>query len=116
MLLAPSFAYANSLSSGIWLSIGVNGKMPECPNAIIFKSSTYEVLNDCYGHNPKHPIIETGKYKHSINILEFTDRNTRQKEIGLIPGTSNITATIEKHTRETLILKIDNEIYSYTKK
>lgn len=36
----------------------------ECPDLIEFRSNySYIVLNDCYGNDPRKPIVETGKWE-----------------------------------------------------
>src|SRR5688572_7476380 len=51
---------------GMWIYVGMDSKeetFVECPEVIFFGSDgTYEILNDCYGTDRNHPVIENGKW------------------------------------------------------
>ncbi|GAA6135174.1 hypothetical protein NBRC116188_19640 [Oceaniserpentilla sp. 4NH20-0058] len=46
-----------------------------CPYSILFrKNGVYEILNDCYGFDPKLPIVEKGRFYIGNNEISFTKR------------------------------------------
>jgi len=43
----------------------------ECPEVIQFEQNgEYEILNDCYGDDPRYPIVEKGKWLFSCTTLK----------------------------------------------
>ena len=43
----------------------------ECPDVLVVKEASYIILNDCYGIDPKNPIIESGRFKSENGYFSF---------------------------------------------
>ena len=47
----------------------------ECPDVLRFNTNKkYCIYNDCFGPDPKQPIVETGQWELKINILSLKQR------------------------------------------
>lgn len=64
-----------------WEQVNSQSEQIECPNIIIFGKKTYRILNDCYGDDPKSPIMETGEFKQSDNALVLTHRKIKTSDL-----------------------------------
>jgi hypothetical protein len=62
---------------GEWTLKEVSGVVyVECPDVIkIDASKKYEVLNDCYGIDPKHPLLEEGIWSFNEKEKKLTFKN-----------------------------------------
>jgi len=93
ILLASSIVRSKS-----WIE--VSGDY-ECPDLLIFSGSEYEVINDCYGINPRKPVIDSGSFEIKDGYFIFTDRkNEHSSFFG-----SGATGKFE------IILKTENELH-----
>ncbi|WP_298445769.1 hypothetical protein [uncultured Ferrimonas sp.] len=62
----------------------------ECPDLIKFESNKYYIFNDCYGFDPKNPIIESGEFKKRNNVYHLFNRQIEQQSFLL-----NKSATVD---------------------
>jgi len=86
----------------------------ECPDVIEFDESRYIILNDCYGFNPKHPVIEMGVIIKTGNAITFLERNIKQQSFlqhGDKPQTYNVTT----NTIDKLYLQKGSVVYKFKK-
>jgi len=64
---------------GEWIYSGTSpSEYVECPDLLVIeRSGHYTVFNDCYGHKPTHPIVETGRWVITEeHVLKLFDRDT----------------------------------------
>jgi len=50
----------------------------ECPDVLEINEANYVILNDCYGFDPKNPIIESGSFDSEDGYLSFSQRKVEQ--------------------------------------
>lgn len=77
--LALTLSFQSSAS--IWEQVNRANVKVECPNVIIFSEHKYRMLNDCYGHDPRDPIMETGDFEKSENSLTLTNRKVKVDDL-----------------------------------
>ncbi|WP_125561731.1 hypothetical protein [Pseudoalteromonas rubra] len=62
-------------SADTWLQFG---EELECPDALKLKGGNYRIYNDCYGFDPKEPIIESGNIEFDNDYFYFFNRKVNQ--------------------------------------
>ena len=50
----------------------------ECPDVLEVNEASYVILNDCYGLDPKNPIIESGSFTSGDGYFSFLLRKVEQ--------------------------------------
>lgn len=66
---------ASATHSASWIE--VSGDY-ECPNLLILFESRYEVFNDCYGFDPRSPVIDSGRFEEIDGHFIFSERKIEQ--------------------------------------
>lgn len=70
------------LAISIWANAQTwiqHGDDIECPDVLNIQGESYIIFNDCYGFDPKEPIIETGKIAWEGDYISFLYRKVRQR-------------------------------------
>ncbi len=62
----------------VWFQTEKDGSAIECPDVVVIDKSEYEILNDCYGLDPKHPVIESGVVVMEKDAVSFVDREVSE--------------------------------------
>lgn len=78
--LLPIFLSIFSLdvAAEVWFQTEKDGSAIECPDVVVIGDSNYRILNDCYGQDPKNPVIESGIAVVNEEAVSFTDREVFQ--------------------------------------
>ncbi|MBQ4810263.1 hypothetical protein J8M20_02900 [Pseudoalteromonas luteoviolacea] len=63
-------------SAYTWLQYG---EELECPDALEFNGDNYIIYNDCYGFDPREPIIESGHIETDNDYVYFLNRKVKQQ-------------------------------------
>src|SRR5688572_27769669 len=68
---------------GMWIYVGMDSKeetFVECPEVIFFGSNgRYEILNDCYGSDRFHSVIENGNWSFDPKLRKLSLFNRKFK-------------------------------------
>lgn len=110
-----SFGCASSDESaakyaGKWVLVEVVGSNValECPDAIeLSASGSYEVLNDCYGPDPRRPVVESGSW--SVAEPDRLELKQRSKTVNYTFLGKERRVTIKNVTQKELVLCIQRE-------
>lgn len=105
LLMCASIAIAES-----WRQVSDGTYMLECPDFIEFSSVTYEILNDCYGEDPRYPVIETGSYSIEKDFIVFTERQPKQESF--LSGDAK-SQNLELHRSDDSIKLVDGSNIFY---
>ena len=88
-----------SVKAETWLQYGNN---IECPDALELRNESYSIFNDCYGFEPKEPIIETGKIEIDGEYISFLYRKVQQRSF--LQGDA-------KSQKLKILVKTSNELH-----
>jgi hypothetical protein len=81
ILAITTLLFAHSANAELWIQVGGGS---ECPDVLELNESSYVIFNDCYGVDPKNPIIESGALNREGEYLSFWQRKV--KELSFLTG------------------------------
>ncbi len=96
---------------GSWWIVEETGS--PCPDFLVFEENmSYVVLNDCHGLDHKNPVVERGKWTHSIdradNSIVLLDRETFGMG-SIFPKASKIHFHVKSVNQSMIDLCVDME-------
>ncbi|MBQ4836585.1 hypothetical protein [Pseudoalteromonas luteoviolacea] len=103
--------FSFSVYSQAWLQVESN---VECPDLLKLQGERYSIYNDCYGTDPRHPIIETGNIILNENHITFHTRSINQDSF-LQRGTNSIKLIVLLKTDAKLHLRYGKSIFKFKK-
>ena len=84
----------------------------ECPDLLVLSASKYEIYNDCYGFDPRNPIVESGNIERNEGIITFSDRTIEQPSFLGEEGNKEFEILVK--TEKELSIKAGEVIHSFT--
>lgn len=79
IVILTSLLFTSVTFAETWIQVSDGTYMLECPDAITFDKEKYVIFNDCYGLDPKYPVIETGRYENKEGFISFIQREPTQQ-------------------------------------
>ena len=80
-ILLGLLGFYSAASAESWMQTSEEGGPLECPDVIELSNGQYHVLNDCYGMDPKRPVIETGEYSCGAGRITFTTETDLEESV-----------------------------------
>ncbi len=84
----------------------------ECPDVLELSGNNFIIFNDCYGLDPKEPIIETGKVEIGNNYFFFSDRKIKQQSF-LQENTKRQKLKVLLKTKDELKLQSGTKVFMF---
>ena len=112
-LISPPFPQVEAENlEGKWIYVGSDNKKEtfvECPEVIFFGSNgSYEILNECYGTDRIHPVIENGNWSFDPKLRKLSLFNRKFKSNYYLYGSkAKQTFIVEELSFEKLKIRMD---------
>ena len=75
ILAITTFLFTATTYAEMWVLVDGDA---ECPDVLEINQANYVILNDCYGFDPKNPIVESGNIDSEDGYLSFLQRKVEQ--------------------------------------
>ncbi|MEH6638605.1 MAG: hypothetical protein V7717_04980 [Porticoccaceae bacterium] len=98
-----------SAQSETWLQFGDG---IECPDALELRDQSYTIFNDCYGFDPRNPVIETGQIEKEEEYIYFSSRKVKQVSF-LQDGTTSLKLKVLLKTDSDFHLQSGLKIFKF---
>jgi hypothetical protein len=103
LIIITSLAHSES-----WIE--VSGDY-ECPDLLVLSESMYEIYNDCYGFDPRNPIVDSGNIERNEGVITFTKRTIKQPSFLGEEGNKEFEVLIK--TEKELSIRSGDVIHSF---
>lgn len=104
------FLFSANLLADTWLQVGEDGYMIECPDAIELEESRYTIFNECYGVDPRNPVVEIGSYKLIENQVSFFEEYSSHESFVSI-GSGIRKFKVQKNGKSLLLIRGEEVVH-----
>ena len=112
LILVAIFVCSGAANSDVWETVAEDGSKIECPSFLFIDGGSYEVLNDCYGMEPKHPVVESGRIEQSESSVSFIDRAVDQP-VFIGDGDDDVEFSVVERGGDYIVLGLDSRLYRF---